>query len=258
VTATPSTTYTYLGMNLRDPRLADRRVRWALAHAIDRATIIRTLLGGLAVEATGLLPPAHWAHEPSAARYEYDPARARALLDEAGLVDPDGDGPQPRTSFSFKTSQNELARRIAEVFQQQLAQVGVEMTIRSYEWGTFYADIKSGNFELYTLSWVGIVDPDIYYEVFHSASAPPAGSNRGGYANPALDRLLERGRRAASREARRTIYRETQRIVADDVPYVSLWYPMNVVVLKRRVEGFTPSPSGDWFALASVTLSPQP
>jgi peptide/nickel transport system substrate-binding protein len=258
VATSPSTTYTYLGMNLRDARLADRRVRRALAHAIDRATIIRTLLGGLAVEATGLLPPAHWAHEPSAARYEYDPARARALLDEAGLVDPDGDGPQPRTSFSFKTSQNELARRIAEVFQQQLAQVGVEMTIRSYEWGTFYADIKSGNFELYTLSWVGIVDPDIYYEVFHSASAPPAGSNRGGYANPALDRLLERGRRAASREARRTIYRETQRIVADDVPYVSLWYPMNVVVLKRRVEGFTPSPSGDWFALASVTLSPQP
>jgi peptide/nickel transport system substrate-binding protein len=245
-------------MNLRDPRLADRRVRRALAHAIDRAAIIRTLLGGLAVEAAGLLPPAHWAHEPSAARYAHDPARARALLDEAGLVDPDGGGPLPRTSLTFKTSQNELSRRIAEVLQQQLAEVGIEMTIRSYEWGTFYADIKSGNFELYTLSWVGIVDPDIYYDVFHSASAPPAGSNRGGYANPALDRLLERGRRTMDPDARRTIYREVQRIIADDLPYVSLWYPMNVVVLTRRVDGFVPSPSGDWSSLASVTLAPRP
>jgi peptide/nickel transport system substrate-binding protein len=254
VMTAPSTTYSYLGMNLRRPPLADVRVRRALAHAIDRATIIRTLLGGLAVEATGLLASAHWAYEPAVARYDYDPTRAKALLDEAGLVDPDGDGPQPRVELSFKTSQNELARRIAQVIQQQLAQVGIGMTIRSYEWGTFYADIKSGNFELYTLSWVGIVDPDIYYDVFHSASVPPAGSNRGGYRNPAVDRLAERGRRTADPRERRAIYEELQRIVADEVPYVSLWYPMNVVVLKQRVEGFVPSPSGDWDSLAHVTL----
>ena len=250
----PSTTYTYLGLNLRDARLADRRVRQALAHAIDRPTIIRELLRGRATEATGLLAPGHWAYEPAVARYPYDPGRARALLDAAGLADPDGDGPKFRTSFSFKTSQNEQARRIAEVMQQQLAGVGVEMTIRSYEWGTFYADIKSGNFELYTLSWVGIVEPDIYYEVFHSASMPPAGSNRGGYRNPAVDRLAERGRLTADPIERRGIYAELQRIVAEDLPYVSLWYPNNVVMLKRRVEDFVPSPSGDWRSLVKTSL----
>ncbi|MEW6325869.1 MAG: ABC transporter substrate-binding protein, partial [Nitrospirota bacterium] len=159
VLAAPSTTYTYLGFNLRDRRLADRRVRQALAHAIDRSAIIKELLRGQAVEATGLLAPAHWAYEPAVARHDYDPGWARALLDAAGLPDPDGDGPALRTTFGFKTSHNELARRIAEVIQQQLADVGVGMTIRSHEWGTFYADIKSGNFELYTLSWVGIVEP---------------------------------------------------------------------------------------------------
>jgi peptide/nickel transport system substrate-binding protein len=254
VVTSPSTTYTYLGMNLRDPRLADVRVRRAIASAIDRPAIIRTLLGGLAEEATGLLPPAHWAYEPGVTRYDYDPALARRLLDEAGVVDPDGAGPQPRLRLTLDTSQNELARRIAEVIQQQLAQIGIEMTIRSHEWGAFYADIKAGRFQLYTLSWVGVVEPDLYYEVFHSSSQPPAGSNRNGYVNLTADRLLERGRQATGLEERRTVYRTVQRIVADDLPYMSLWYPKNVVVLSKRVDGFVPSPSGDWLSLARVTL----
>ena len=254
VVTSPSATYTYLGFNLRDPHLADVRVRRAIAAAIDRSTIIRTLLGGLADEATGLLPPAHWAYEPGVTRYDYDPARARRLLDEAGLVDPDGAGPKPRLSLTLDTSQNELARRIAEVIQQQLAQIGIDLTIRSHEWGAFYADIKAGRFQLYTLSWVGVVEPDLYYEIFHSSSLPPAGSNRNGYINPAVDRLLERGRLTDSITERRAVYGEIQRIVAGDLPYVSLWYPRNVVVLSERVEGFVPSPSGDWSALARVRL----
>ena len=262
VVTSPSATYTYLGFNLRDSHLADARVRRAIAAAIDRPTIIRTLLGGLADEATGLLPPAHWAYEPGVTRHDYDPVSARQLLDEAGLIDPDGAGPRPRMALTLDTSQNELARRIAEVIQQQLAQIGIDLTIRSHEWGAFYADIKAGRFQLYTLSWVGVIDPDLYYEVFHSSSRPPlpagqagAGSNRGGYENPDLDRLLERGRQAAAPEERRSVYRQVQRIVADDLPYVSLWYPRNVVVLSERVEGFVPSPTGDWSALARVRLT---
>jgi len=254
ISTSPSTTYTYLGMNLRDSRLADRRVRQALACAIDRPAIIRELFRGYAQEATGLLSPLHWAYEPAVTRVGYDPARAKALLDAAGLADPDGDGPQLRTMFVFKTSQNEPARRVAEVLQQQLAAVGIGLTIRSYEWGTFYADIKSGNFELYTLSWVGVVEPDLYYDLFDSASRPPDGLNRGGYANSTVDRLVERGRRTADPAARRAIYAEVQRLLADDLPVVSLWYPMNVVVLHRRVENFSPSSSGDWRPLAAVRL----
>ncbi|HTP41369.1 MAG TPA: ABC transporter substrate-binding protein [Nitrospiria bacterium] len=254
VVVSPGTTYTYLGFNLRDPVLSDVRVRRAIALAIDRPAIIRTLLGGLAEPATGLLPPALWAYETEVTRYDFDPVRARRLLDDAGVVDPDGPGPQPRLRLTFDTSQNDQARRIAEVIQQQLAQIGIDLTIRSHEWGAFYADIKAGRFQLYTLSWVGIVDPDLYFEVFHSSSLPPAGSNRDGYANPAVDRLLERGRRSADTAERRAVYREVQRIVADDLPYVSLWYPTNVVVLSKRVEGFVPSPSGDWTSLARVTL----
>ena len=116
------------------------------------------------------------------------------LLDEAGYRDPDGNGPQPRFRLSFKTTNIDLRRRIAEALKEQLQSVGIELEIRSYEWGTFFSDIKKGNFHLYSLAWVGIRDPDIQYQIFHSASVPPNGDNRGRYSNPQVDRLLERGR----------------------------------------------------------------
>ncbi|MEM7828718.1 MAG: ABC transporter substrate-binding protein, partial [Candidatus Aenigmatarchaeota archaeon] len=183
----PGTNYSYLGFNLRDPLLRNRKVREAIARAIDRNAIIENILKGLACPATGILPPMHWAYEGDVEVYPYSPDKAKALLDEAGLFDPDGSGPKKRMKVVYKTSQNKLRRRIAEAIQAQLAEVGIDLEIRSYEWGTFYADIKSGNFQIYSLTWVGVTDPDIYYYIFHSSSIPPKGANRGGYINPEVD-----------------------------------------------------------------------
>lgn len=252
----PSTTSAYLGFNLRDPILQDRRVRQALAYAIDRPRIARDVLNGLAQSAAGLLPSGHWAEETAVTTYAYNPGLARRLLDEAGHPDPDGGGPRPRFTLLFKTSQNEQARRVAEVLQQQWREVGVGVEIRTYEWGTFYADIKAGNFQLYTLQWVGITDPDFYYDVFHSASVPPAGANRGRYINPEVDRLTEEGRRTLDPARRRRIYQRVQAIVAEDLPMLPLWHPMNVVVTASRVQGFRLSPSGDFTSLKDVSLLP--
>jgi peptide/nickel transport system substrate-binding protein len=211
------------------------------------------LLKDLGTPASGLLSPLNWAYEGAVDSWPHDPERAKRLLDEAGFVDPDGDGPRPRFKVSFKTTNIDLRRRIAEAFKEQLKAVGIELEIRAYEWGTFYGDVKKGNFHLFSLAWVGIMDPDIYFQIFHSRSIPPDGDNRGRYANPALDRLLERGRRAVAIEERRAIYGEVQKIVARELPYIPLWWAKNVVVQQPGLHGFVPYPDGDFISLKNVS-----
>jgi len=258
ISVSQGTTFQYIGMNLDHPILKRREVRQAIAHAIDREAVIRHLWKGLATPATGLLSPLHWAYEPSVQRWSYNPEEAKRLLDKAGLYDPDGEGPQPRFRLSYKTTTLDLRRRIAEAFKEQLQRVGIELEVRTYEWGTFYSDIKKGNFHLYSLSWVGITDPDIYFTLFHSSSIPPYGDNRGRYRNRETDRLLEQGRRALNLEERRRVYRGVQRLLALELPYIPLWWIKNVVVMKPTIRGFIPYPDGDLISLKGVSLFPPP
>lgn len=244
--------YSYMGFNLEDPVLSDVRVREAISRAIDRETIIRYSLKGTATPATGVISPLLWAHNPDLPRFDYDPAYSKQLLDEAGHPDPDGDGPALRMSFSYKTSTNKLANEIAEVIREQLRQVGIGMEKRSYEWGTFFADIKSGNFTLYTLTWVGLTDPDFLSVILHSNNVPPKGANRGRYSNPAVDRLLDASRVETDQSERKRIYGEVQRLAAEDLVYVSLWHHRNVVVMKEGITGFEIYPLGDYISLKDV------
>lgn len=254
VEAHQGTTFQYIGMNLSHPILKHQKVRQALAHAIDRESIIRHLLKDLGTPASGLLSPLHWAYEESIRRWSYDPEKAKRLLDEAGFSDPDGDGPLPRFKLSFKTTNLDLRRRIAEALKEQLRKVGIELEIRTYEWGTFYGDIKRGNFHLYSLAWVGILDPDIYYQIFHTASAPPDGDNRGRYSNREVDHLLEQGRRTLDARQRRVIYHRVQELLAEDLPYIPLWWTKNVVVKRPSLRGFVPYPDGNLISLKQVSV----
>jgi peptide/nickel transport system substrate-binding protein len=248
----PGTNFTYLGLNCQDEILKHVEVRQALAYAMDRQAVIRHVLSGLGTLADGILPAGHWAYEPKVPRYGYDPDRAAQLLDQAGFPDPDGDGPQPRFQLIYKTSQNEEGRRIAEVLQEQLRQVGIAVEIRSFEWGTFFGDIRAGNFQLYALTWVGVTEPDIFHYVFHSQSVPPAGANRGHYVNAQLDDLLEAGRRSTTLEDRRAWYRQAQTLIATELPYIPLWHRTNVVVLRSTFRGYRPTPSGDFSVIRHI------
>ncbi len=248
------TTFQYLGINLTHPILSQRKVRQALAHAIDRDAVIRHLLKDQATRATGLLSPLHWAYEPNVSQWPSDPENAKRLLDEAGFPDPDGDGPRPRFKLSFKTTNVDLRRRIAEAFKDQLQKVGIDLEIRTFEWGTFYSDIRNGNYHLFSLAWVGILDPDIYFNLFHSASIPPDGDNRGHYRNPAVDELLQQGRRSTDVDERKRLYSRIQKILSQDLPYIPLWWVKNVVVRSPSISGFTPYPDGDLVSLKSVSL----
>ena len=257
VVTAPGTDYAYVAINMRDPILKDVRVRRALAYAIDRGAIVEYLRRGLATAAIGILPPMAWAFETHVPPFAYDPAHARALLDEAGYHDPDGDGPQPRLRLSLKMSNIEFNRLQGAVIQQNLREVGIDLDVRSYEFATLYADVAKGAFQLYTLQWVGVTDPDMLRRVFHSSQVPPVGFNRGHYSNPTVDRLIDEATVSTNIEERRRRYAEVQRLIAEDAPYISLWYQTNAAVAQNDLVGLRLLPNADFGFLRSVRRVPR-
>lgn len=251
VQTAPGTIYTYLAFNLRDPILRDVRVRRAIAYAIDRRPMIEYLWRGLARPAKSVLPPQHWAYNGDVPAYDHDPVKARALLDEAGYRPVNG----VRFHLTMKTSTEETTRLFAAVLQQQLREIGIALDIRTFEFATFYSDVVKGSFQLFSLRWIGgNEDPDIFEHIFYSTSVPPKRANRGYYSNPRVDALIDAGRRELDQEKRRQLYAELQRIVAEDLPYVNLWYLDNVVVHTPRVHDVRLNPSGNYDFLRTATL----
>ncbi len=246
------TGYRYIAFNFRhDPRLRDIRVRRAIAYSIDRNAIVNSMMRGTARIATGLLTPENWAYSGDVAKYPYDPAKARQLLEHAGY--PITRNGMRNLRLVFKTTPEQL--RLATAFQAMLKNVGIELDIRSNEFATFYDDTMRGNFDLVSMYWVGVNDPNHYYMIFDSEMTPPRGYNRGYYSNPEMDRLLESAQSTFDLNDRRDLYARVQRIAADDLPYLSLWWEDTVVVLNRSLEGFVPYPNGSLKSLATVTLT---
>ena len=236
----PGTTFAYIGFNLADPVTGRDEVRQAIAHAIDRDAVIRHLFGGRARSAESVLPPTHWAGANLGAR-QYDPERARELLLGAGY------GPDRPLTISYKTSTDPFRLRLAHVFQSQLADVGIHLQIASYDWGTFFGDIKAGRFQMYSLAWVGINSPDILRYAFHSDSLPPAGANRGRLVDAQLDKLIELGQLADTGDAV-ALFRAAQVRIHDSQVYVPLWYEHNVSA-SRGLDGYRPGHDGNYLAL---------
>jgi peptide/nickel transport system substrate-binding protein len=134
--------------------------------------------------------------------------------------------------------------------------VGIGVEVRGFEWGTFFADVKKGNFQLMSLRWVGMSDPDSFHFIFHSSSIPPAGANRGRYRNPEVDALIDASRAEPDEGRRRALYRRIQDVLARDCAYTSLWWLDNVVVLRKGFTGFRPLPGGEYTSLAEVRRVP--
>ena len=182
-THAPSISFTYVALNLRQPALADRRVRQALAWAIPREHIVETHYGGAATLATGMLAPMHWAYEKDVPTYGYDPAKARALLAEAGY----GPGKQP-LALTIKISTHRFRRTVARAIAQAWREVGVDARVRSYEFATFFADIRQGTFDAYLLDLPEPMEPDLYRWMLHGLSTPDKAPARSGSAYALADR----------------------------------------------------------------------
>ena len=249
----PGTVLGYLAFNTRDPILKDVRVRQAMAYAIDRTVIIHYLLRDFARPAYSLLPPESWAYNGDVPRYDYNPQKARQLLEQAGYPAVNG----VRFHLTMKTSTEESPRLVAAVLQQQLREVGIALDIRTFEFATFLSDVIRGAYQLHTLRWIGgNEDPDIFEYVFHSAKFSPNGGNRTYYANPRVDLLIDQARGELDQTVRKQIYAEIQEVLAEDLPYINLWYIENVMVHSRRVRNVTLNPSGNYDFLKTAELVP--
>ncbi|MEJ2591863.1 MAG: ABC transporter substrate-binding protein [Candidatus Thiodiazotropha sp.] len=245
----PGSNFGYIGFNLRDPAIGKARVRRAIAHAIDRRSIIDKVLRGAAREAETLFPPEHWAGNDSLQAYPFDPGQARRLLREAGY------GPDNPLTLVYKTSSDPFRIRLATIIQSQLHDVGIEVDLRSYDWGTFFGDIKAGNFQFYSLNWVGVRTPDILRYIFASDALPPAGANRGRYASPVVDALLKRAAGADTLRAQAGLYRRIEAVLHEDLPYLPLWYEDQYAALNHRVVGYRVSADGNFDGLNDIELT---
>jgi peptide/nickel transport system substrate-binding protein len=247
----PGTIYAYLALNLRDPILRDVRVRRALAYAINLDPIIHYLWRDQVRPAYSVLPPQHWAYDPNVARYPYNPDAARKLLDQSGYRAHNG----ARFHLTIKTTTEESARLLAAVLQQQLREVGIELDIRSFEFATFFSDITKGAYQLHSLRWVGgNLDPDIFDYIFSTASFAPKRANRTFYSNPKVDQLIAESRGTLDQPRRKALFDQIQQIVAEDLPYINLWYYDNIIVYTKRVRGIELNASGNYDFLRTAEL----
>jgi peptide/nickel transport system substrate-binding protein len=252
VTVRSGTNLTYLSFNLEDPALAHRELRQALALATDREALIRYLLHGEAKIADGVLPPELWAAESDVAKHSFDPPRAEQFLDAAGFPRQQSG---VRLHLTLKCSTEEQARLIGAALQEQWRRVGVELELRPLELATLFSDVSKGNFQITYQRWVGAnTDPDFLEFAFSSKRFPPDGANRGHYRNPRVDALTEKIRVEMNQQQRKVLCSEVQKILAEDLPYLPMWFNDVVCVHRRSLGALELSPTGDYNFL--LTLRP--
>jgi peptide/nickel transport system substrate-binding protein len=240
----PGDSVAYLGFNLAEGATRDLRVRQAIAHAIDRAAILKYVFAGGGRLASSVLRPEHWAGAAGLPALDYNPRRSRELLRAAGY------GTSRPLRIDYKTSSDPFRVRIATILQSQLREVGIEVDLRSHDWGTFYGDIKAGRFQMYSLSWVGLKLPDIFRYAFHSSSLPPQGANRGRYSDPITDDLIDGAEAEPQPERRAGLYGQVQRRLLDALPIVPLWSEDVTVVMRASVSDYEPATDGNYDSLA--------
>ena len=241
--------YTYLGFRLSHPFFQDKRVRQAIAHAVDKKALIDGVLLGLGQEATGPYKPGTWAYNPNVKKYPHDIGRAKALLAEAGWKEKDRDGVLVKDGRRFEftvltNAGNEARAKTAAILQQNLAEAGISMKIRTVEWAAFINEfIDKRKFDAVILGWNITPDPD-QFDIWHSSKTGPKELNHVGFANAEVDRLLDEGRSTFDLEKRKKAYFRIQEILAEEQPYVFLYVPEALPVVHHRFRGIVPAPAG--------------
>lgn len=225
--------FSYLGLNIQDPVLSNLKVRRAIAHAINRQEVVEKVMLNNTRIAGAILPAEHYAGNANLRPYDYQPALSRQLLMEAGIKLP--------LKLVYKTSTDAHRVRLATILQAQMQFAGIDLEIRSLDWGTFFEDVKQGKFQLYGLTWVGIKTPEIYVNAFGSKNTPPNGFNRGRFSDAKLDDLLVKEDWPAV----------TQRIHTQ-LPYIPLWYEGQFAAFNKNIKNYAPKPDGNWDDLATI------
>lgn len=266
--AFPTQSYLYIGWNMNRPVLSDKRVRKALSHLVDRDALIRQVVRGLAVPVNSPIYQERPEYDTTIKGIQFDPATARALLDEAGWADSDNDGIRDKVINGKKTnlaftfllnSGNEMREQIALIISDECRKLGVEAKLKRLEWSVFLDNLRTRNFDAYIGGWVNDPIDSDPYQIWHSSQADNKGSNYVSFRVPRADELLEKNRTEFDVEKRRAYMREFQQIIVDEQPYTFLWSPLYPSAYNKRLQnvrysfvrpGYNPTqwwvPKGQW------------
>ena len=242
--------YGYMGFNLRDPRLADKKVRQALTYGFNRDKFVEVYYQGYAQTSNVPLAKVSWAYTDDINEYKYDPDKASKLLDEAGWkVGKDGirekDGKKLDFVWSTHTD-SKYVETMIPMLKEDWKKIGVKVEADIMEFPALTEKVnKERDFDLFNMAWSLSVDPDSY-EIFHSSQDQPGGYNSVGFKNDKNDELLEKGRQEFDQDKRAEIYKEWGQLMNEELPYMFLTQSYRWDVVNKRVKNFETSPFQDF------------
>ena len=252
--------YFYIGWNADQPYFADKRVRQAMSHAFNAQLLIDDVFLGLGERCTGPMPTVQPYYDRSLEPYAFDLERAKALLDEAGWTDSDGDGIRDKViegesiPFEFKLvvfgSSNEY-KTVGNIYKEDLAKIGIRMNVAPMEWANLLKKVDAREFDAVTLAWVSGPPVD-FRQIWHSSQADlPKGSNRVGFRNSDADRIIESLEVEFDERKRRDLAQEFHRLLYDEQPYTFFYTRKSVVFWQKELQNV-------WFQLTRPHLNPRP
>ncbi len=232
----------YVALNTQHAPFNDVRVRRAVNAAIDKNAIIRAVFGGNAQVATGPLPPSVWSFDAGTKVPVQDVAEARRLLAAAGVA------PGTRVTLWAMPVQrpyNPNARLMAELMKADLAAIGIAADIVTYEWADYITRSRAGEHDMLMLGWVSDNgDPDNFLSPVLTCAAAQTGENRARWCNSRMDALVREAALTADQDRRATLYREAQQVFADEMPWIPIAYPPDILVMRAQVQGYQQNPFG--------------
>jgi len=232
----------YWAFNTQKAPFNDRRVRVAMNHAVNRQAILDAVYLGTGQLARNPIPPTIWSWDESTPAYDYDPAKARALLAEAGLADGFS---TDIWAMPVQRPYNPNARKMAEMIQQDLAAVGVKARIVTYEWGTYLQRSRDGEHETILLGWTGDNgDPDNFFTPLLSCASARSGNNRALWCDPEFDALIDKARQISDVKERTALYHAAQQRFKHEAPWMTIAHSVRFQPARKEVAGLKIDPLG--------------
>jgi peptide/nickel transport system substrate-binding protein len=256
VDRTPAAGYTYVNLNCADPILADKKVRQALSHLINKQQIIDTIYKGIGKPANGPIVPGMWAYSADVPSYDYNPDKAKQLLEEAGWkAAADGmrskDG--QKLSLTVRThSEDPDRKQLIQVLQSEFQKVGIDATTSTVEFPAFFQDMQDGKYQVGVIGWLNLSDPD--RATFRQFTVDGT-ANYGKYKNDQVDKLLKDARSTLDQSRAKTLYADAVRQIVDDAPYIFVQYQEYIAMYSPKLQGYVVNPVANWLSFKSVSMS---
>src|SRR5262245_9068193 len=223
----PGSRWLALQMRVDRPPFDNPKLRQAMAHAIDRQRMVNIVMNGKATIAEGFTPPGLWWFDETLRSYPYDPDKAKALIAEVGAA--------AQVDLPLSVQPIQLYQQISQLTQEQLKAVGLKVAIQPVSVSDWYPQLINGAINFLPIRWTQRPDPDgLFTYLFHSKS----GANTSRYVNPEVDRLLDEARGLGDQNARTKLYKEAQRHMTHDLPYIPLFFSLEFAAMRSNVRNF--------------------